>query len=119
MGIPTRALEIIFEDPETSIACFSGSITEALVHPQKLKKLIFYLLKASIVGYFLASFVSPAIAEKFQLTKKEAIATSFICGYAGIRMLAAAEKVAESKLNKSLKKDQLIDTDSENDSDVV
>jgi len=97
-----KALTVFFEDPESSIACFSGSITESLTHPRGLKKVVPYLIKASIVGYLLATFVSPAIEERFKLTKNEAVATSFILGYAGIRILAAAEKIADRELNKRL-----------------
>jgi len=101
-AVATRVFELVFEDAETSLACFSGSITESLVHPKKLKKLLVYFIKAAIAGYFLATFVSPAIAERFNLTKKEAIATSFICGYAGIRLLSTGEKVLEAKLQKKI-----------------
>lgn len=95
-----KALTVFFEDPEASIACFSGSITESLTHPRGLKKVIPYLIKASVVGFMLATFVSPAIEERFKLTKNEAIATSFIIGYAGIRILAAAERIAEKEVER-------------------
>jgi len=103
-----KALTMFFEDPESSIACFSGSITESLTHPRGIKKLIAYLIKASIVGYMLATFVSPAIEERFKLTKNEAIATSFIIGYAGIRILAVAEKIAEKEVEHRFGKDKEI-----------
>ncbi len=48
----------------------------------------------------LATFVSPAFEERFKLTKNEAIATSFIIGYAGIRILAIAERIAEKEIEK-------------------
>lgn len=99
-----KALTVFFEDPEASIACFSGSITESLTHPRGVKKVIPYLIKASIVGFMLATFVSPAIEERFKLTKNEAVATSFIIGYAGIRILAAAERLAEKELDRRLGK---------------
>jgi len=95
-----KALTVFFEDPEASIACFSGSITESLTHPRGLRKVIPYLLKASVVGFMLATFVSPAIEERFKLTKNEAVATSFILGYAGIRILAATERLAEKELDR-------------------
>lgn len=101
-----RALTVFFEDPEASIACFSGSITESLTHPRGIKKVIPYLVKASIVGYMLATFVSPAIEERFKLTKNEAIATSFIIGYAGIRILAAAERIAEKEVERRFGKNK-------------
>jgi hypothetical protein len=99
-----RTLTVFFEDPESSIACFSGSITESLAHPRGLKKVIPYLIKASLVGYLLATFVSPAIEERFKLTRNEAIATSFILGYAGIRILATAEKLAEKEVERRMNK---------------
>jgi hypothetical protein len=99
-----RTLTVFFEDPESSIACFSGSITESLAHPRGLKKVIPYLIKASLVGYLLATFVSPAIEERFKLTRNEAIATSFILGYAGIRILATAEKLAEKEVERRMTK---------------
>jgi hypothetical protein len=101
-----RALTVFFEDPEASIACFSGSITESLTHPRGIRKVVPYLIKASVVGYMLATFVSPAIEERFNLTKNEAIATSFIIGYAGIRILAATERLAEKELERRLGKDK-------------
>ena len=101
-----KALTVFFEDPEASIACFSGSITESLTHPRGIKKVVPYLIKASVVGYMLATFVSPAIEERFKLTNNEAIATSVIIGYAGIRILAATERLAEKELERRLGKDK-------------
>jgi len=106
-----RVITIFFEDPEASIACFSGSITDSLVHPQKRSKLFAYLVKTTVVGLFLATFVSPAFHEKFKLTKHEAIAASFVCGYAGIRILNAAEKYFEYMLQKKIAKLQVNSTD--------
>lgn len=95
-----KALTIFFEDPETSLACFSGSITESFTHPRGLKKVVPYLIKASVVGFLLATFVSPAIEERLKLTRNEAVATSFILGYAGIRILATAERLAEKEVTR-------------------
>ncbi len=113
----SKVLEVFFEDPETTIACFSGSITESLVHPKKLNKLAIYFLKTAVAGYFLATFVSPAVAERFELTRKEAIAASFVCGYAGIRIIALAEKKLEEKF-VSKTSGQVNSIDSSNDSDT-
>jgi hypothetical protein len=101
-----KALTVFFEDPEASIACFSGSITESLTHPRGLRKVVPYLIKASVVGFMLATFVSPAFEERFKLTKNEAIATSFIIGYAGIRILAIAERIAEKEIEKRFGNDK-------------
>ena len=95
-----EALTVFFEDPEASIACFSGSITESFTHPRGLKKVIPYLIKASVVGFMLATFVSPALEERFKLSKSESIAASFIIGYSGIRILAMAERIAEKEVEK-------------------
>lgn len=106
-----KVITIFFEDPEASVACFSGSLADSLVHPQKRSKLFAYLVKTTVVGLFLATFVSPAFHEKFKLTKNEAIAASFVCGYAGIRMLNAAEKYFEYMLQKKIAKLQVNSTD--------
>ena len=99
-----KALTVFFEDPEASIACFSGSITESFTHPRGIKKVIPYLIKASVVGFMLATFVSPAIEERFKLTKAESVAVSFILGYSGIRILAMAERIAEKEVKKRFEK---------------
>ena len=112
-----KLVSVFFEDPETSIACMSGSLTDSLVHPQKRSKLVTYLIKTTIVGLFLATFISPAIAERFKLTKNEAIAASFICGYAGIKILNSAEKLLEAEIKKRINKNQFKSTDSSNLSD--
>lgn len=112
-----RFLTIFFEDPETSVACFSGSLTDSLVHPQKRSKLVVYFIKTTVVGLFLATFISPVFYDKFKLTKNEAIAASFICGYAGIRMLNVAEKYFEYEIQKRLRKLQLSSTESSKSDD--
>jgi hypothetical protein len=71
-----------------------------------------------LAGYLLATYVSPAIAEKFKLTQKEALAASFVVGYAGIRILNNLEKVAEEELKKRMgSKAQSRTTDSSNESE--
>ena len=50
------------------------------------------------VGWLLATFVSPAVAERMQLSKEESVAVAFIGGYAGIKLLNAAETVALHKI---------------------
>jgi hypothetical protein len=112
-----KLVSVFFEDLETSLACMSGSLTDSLVHPQKRSKLAIYLIRTTIVGLFLATFISPAIAERFKLTKNEAIATSFICGYAGIKLLNSAEKLLEAEVKKRINKNQVKSTDSSNSSD--
>lgn len=87
------------------------------MHPQKRTKLAIYLIKTTIVGLFLATFISPAVAERFKLTKNEAIAASFICGYAGIRILNSAEKLLEAEVRRRLPGNHKISTDSSNSSE--
>ena len=63
------------------------------------------------VGWLLATFVSPAVAERMQLSKEESVAVAFIGGYAGIKLLNAAEVVAIHKLplkGKSLRCDTFV-----------
>lgn len=120
-SIGSRVLSMVCEDPEIALASFSGSVTDALLHPRGLRKLIPYLMKALIAGYLLAKFVSPGIAERFRLTEKEALAVSFICGYAGVRLLTMSERALEKKIESLLApheppKTQLITTDSSKDS---
>ncbi len=90
-----KALDVLTDDPEQFMAAMSGSITDSILHP---KKLIPCLLKTAVVGFFLAEFVSPAIAERLELSAKEAVALSFICGYAGIRGLRIAEDMVLKKV---------------------
>ena len=104
LSFPSKLLELLFSDPEASVACFSGSLTELLMHPRNQKKIAVHFLRTAIVGFLLATFVSPGVAERFKLTKNEAVAVSFICGYAGIRLLATGDKILESKIRKNLDK---------------
>lgn len=90
-----KALDVVTDDPEQFMAAMSGSITDSILHP---KKLIPCLIKTAVVGFFLAEFVSPAIAEKMELTPKESVALSFVCGYAGIRGLRIAEDMLMKKI---------------------
>jgi hypothetical protein len=94
----TRVLSIVCEDPEVALASFSGTLTDSIIHPRSLKKLVPYVIKALIAGYLLAKFVSPAVAERFSFSEKEALAVSFICGYAGVRILTMGERIIEKKL---------------------
>ena len=90
-----KALDVLTDDPEQFMAAMSGSITDAILHP---KKLMACLVKTAVVGFFLAEFVSPAIAQRLDLTPKEAVALSFVCGYAGIRGLRIAENMVMKKI---------------------
>lgn len=85
-----KALEILTDDPEQFMATIAGSATNSILHP---KRLVSTFVKAGVVGFFLAEFVSPAVAERLQLSRNEAIALSFVCGYAGCRVINTGEDV--------------------------
>ncbi len=99
-SLGSRLLSVLTDDPEAALATLSGSVTDAIIHPQSLKKLIPYVLKALIVGFFLAEFVTPAISERLDLSQKESLALSFICGYAGVRFLRMGENIVMKKIEK-------------------
>ena len=117
MQLPSgEAFSMFIEDPEICVASSSGSITDILAHPQRVKRFIPYVIKTVLAGYLLATFVSPAVAEKFKLTEKEALAASFVCGYAGVRLLNSLEKLAEEEIKKRISgRAHSITTDSSND----
>ena len=50
------------------------------------------------VGWLLATFIAPAVAHRMELSKSESVAVAFIGGYAGIKLLNAAETVAVSRI---------------------
>ena len=108
-----KALQVITDDPEQLFAAMSGSITDSILHPRKLVPCLF---KTLVVGFFLAEFVSPAVAERLELSQKEAVALSFVCGYAGVRMLKIGEDVLVSRLQPKGGASE-ISTPSENSSD--
>jgi len=99
-SLGSRLLSVLTDDLEAALATLSGSVTDAVIHPQSLKKLIPYVLKALIVGFFLAEFVTPAISERLDLSEKESLALSFICGYAGVRFLRMGENILMKKIEK-------------------
>lgn len=92
-----KAFEIITDDPEQLFAALSGSATNFIIHPQKVCAVV---VKAALVGFFLAEFVSPAVAERLDLSRKESIALSFICGYAGCRAMRLAEKAFLERIQR-------------------
>lgn len=119
MQLPAEeTVSYFLADPEIAAASFSGSVTDVLVHPQRIKKFVPYLIKTVLAGYLLATYVSPAIAERFNFTQKEALAASFVVGYAGIRILNNLEKVVEEEIKKRVgSKNHSMTTDSSNDED--
>lgn len=111
-----KIVTLFFEDPETAVACLSGSLTDAIVHPAQRKRFISSLLRATVVGFFLATFISPAVEDQFKLSKNQAIAASFIFGYAGIKLLTQAEKLAEAEIQRRFGLNQPKETDSSKES---
>ncbi len=95
MSFLAKALQIITDDPEQFLAAMSGSATDALINP---KGLMTCVMKTAVIGFFLAEFVSPAIVERLKLSPKEAVALSFVCGYAGIRGIRLGENLLLAKL---------------------
>ena len=59
--------------------------------PKKGKDIVFHFARALRVVWALAVFVSPAVSERFQLSKSESVAL-LIGGYCGIRLMSTAEK---------------------------
>jgi hypothetical protein len=117
----TKLVAVLLADPEKTIAAISGAVTDTILHPKGIKKLIPYLIKAVFAGYLLSKFVSPALAERLDLTPKEALAVSFIFGYAGVRILTMTEEITMKELERRFNpsttvQTQLITTDSSKDS---
>lgn len=100
MSAGYRFVSMFLDNPETTAAAISGSVTESLVHPRRLRLVIPYLLKALAVGYLLAKFVNPAIAENLKLSQRETLAISFITGFAGLRIINIGEKVLDKELER-------------------
>lgn len=100
MSAGYRFVSMFLDNPETTAAAISGSITESLVHPRRLHMVIPYLLKALAVGFLLAKFVNPAIAENFKLSQREALAISFITGFAGLKLINVGERILDKELER-------------------
>lgn len=80
-----------------------GSVTESIMNPRKQKDMVTHFAKALFIGWALAVFVSPAISDRFQLTKNESVAICFVGGYFGIRILSASEKILTKRLSQETK----------------
>lgn len=98
-----KVMDVVVVSSENVGSSVAGSVTESIMHPREARSFVAHLTKALFVGWALAVFVSPAITDRFQLTKNESTAICFIGGYFGIRIVAAAEKIASSRLNKETK----------------
>jgi len=88
-------------DAELAGSSIAGTVTESLVHPRNKKYFLRHFLRAMTVGWLLATFIAPAIAHRMQFSKAESVAVAFIGGYAGIKLLNSAEKIALNKLVKA------------------
>ena len=85
-------------DAELAGSSIAGTVTESLVHPRDKKYFLKHFLRAMTVGWLLATFIAPAVAHRMELSKSESVAVAFIGGYAGIKLLNAAETVAVSRI---------------------
>lgn len=94
-----KLVSILAVDAELAGSSIAGTVTESLVHPRDKKYFLRHFLRAMTVGWLLATFLSPAIAERMKLSKEESIAVAFVGGYAGIKLLNAAETVAIMKIS--------------------
>ena len=86
---------------EEVMAAGGGSLADSMIYPRAYRKRLPAFLRALIVGFLMAQFVAPAVAERFELTQKETVALCFFLGFAGVRVL----HVAEGQLTKRLKTD--------------
>ena len=98
-----KIVDVFVVSSENVGSSIAGSVPESIMHPRETRSFVAHLTKALFVGWALAVFVSPAISDRFQLTKSESTAICFIGGYFGIRIVAAAEKIATNRLNKETK----------------
>jgi len=85
-------------DAELAGSSIAGTVTESLVHPRDKKYFLKHFLRAMTVGWLLATFIAPALAHRMELSKSESVAVAFIGGYAGIKLLNAAETVAVNRI---------------------
>ena len=85
-------------DAELAGSSIAGTVTESLVHPRDKKYFLKHFLRAMTVGWLLATFIAPALAHRTELSKSESVAVAFIGGYAGIKLLNAAETVAVNRI---------------------
>lgn len=102
-----KAVSLLVIDTELAGSSLAGTVTESLVHPKSKKAFIGHFIRAAAVGWLLATFLSPAIAHRFNLSKPESCAIAFIGGYAGIKLLDATEKALLKRISstKDEKKD--------------
>lgn len=100
-----KLVSILAVDAELAGSSIAGTVTESLVHPRGKRDFLKHFLRALSVGWLLATFVSPAVAEKMQLSKAESVAVAFAGGYAGIKILNAVEIIAIKKISSEQKEE--------------
>ena len=93
-----KLVSMLVVDAELAGSSIAGTVTESLVHPRDKKYFLKHFLRAMTVGWLLATFIAPAVAHRMELSKSESVAVAFIGGYAGIKLLNAAETVAVSRI---------------------
>tara|TARA_R100000005_G_C4903181_1_gene144385 strand:- start:364 stop:672 length:309 start_codon:yes stop_codon:yes gene_type:complete len=98
-----KILDVVVIDCDIAGGSVAGSVSESIVHPKKGKDIFFHFTRALLVGWALAVFVSPAVSERFKLSKSESVAIAFIGGYCGIKILSTAEKVIHKKITSETK----------------
>jgi hypothetical protein len=100
-----KLVSVLAVDAELAGSSIAGTVTESLVHPRGKRDFLKHFLRALSVGWLLATFVSPAVAEKMQLSKAESVAVAFAGGYAGIKILNAVEIIAIKKISSEQKEE--------------
>lgn len=98
-----KLVNTLVTDGEVIRGSIAGSVTESIVHPRSGKIFAIKFARALFVGWALAMFISPAIANRLELDKTESVAVAFIGGYAGIKIISAAEDVLLNKIKKQTK----------------
>ena len=93
-----KLVSMLVVDAELAGSSIAGTVTESLVHPRDKKYFLKHFLRAMTVGWLLATFIAPALAHRMKLSKSESVAVAFIGGYAGIKLLNAAETVAVNRI---------------------
>jgi hypothetical protein len=93
-----KLVSMLVVDAELAGSSIAGTVTESLVHPRDKKYFLKHFLRAMTVGWLLATFIAPALAHRMELSKSESVAVAFIGGYAGIKLLNAAETVAVNRI---------------------
>ena len=98
-----KLVNTLVTDGEIIRGCIAGSVTESIMYPRSGKIFASKFAGALFVGWALAMFISPAIAKRLELDKTESVVVALIAGYAGIKIISAAEDVLLNKIKKQTK----------------